>query len=337
LYRFLYKDYSATFRQIPSRKLFIAYRNSLRKERGLARLLHRYGSVAEALALRLLALREGDRLDPVHQLAAEFGTGRGTVQSALKVLTDDNAVALESHGNRGSFVRSLDRKKLLSLAGIFPLIGAMPVAYSARFQGLAAGLTRAFEAAELPLVLAQLRGGRNRIHFLRTGRCDFAVVSRLAWQEEERAGDLRLVCSFGPGSNVRDHVLVLAKAGSSGVEDGMRVGVDPSSHDHVRLTQAECEGKAVTLVEISYAQAVAKLLAGEIDAAVWDLEVPLPSTLPLVTVPRQRREGTDRLDTEAVVITRAEALGDLLAGSIRPEDVTDVQKRVLAGEEMPVF
>jgi ABC-type nitrate/sulfonate/bicarbonate transport system substrate-binding protein len=221
------------------------------------------------------------------------------------------------------------------MAGIFPLIGAMPVAYSARFQGLAAGLTRAFEAAELPLVLAQLRGGRNRIHFLRTGRCDFAVVSRLAWQEEEQAGDLRLVCSFGPGSNVRDHVLVLAKAGAAGVEDGMRVGVDPSSHDHVRLTQAECAGKAVTLVEISYAQAVAKLLAGEIDAAVWDLEVPLPSTLPLVTVPLQRSQAGG--DTEAVVITRAEALGDLLAGSIRPEAVTAVQRRVLSGEEMPVF
>lgn len=302
-------------------------------------MLHRYGSVAESIALRLLALREGERLAPVYQLAAEFGTGRGTVQSALKLLTDGGAVVLETQGNRGSFIRQIDRAKLLALAGIFPLIGAMPVAYSTRFQGLAAGLTRAFEEAALPLVLAQLRGGRNRVHFLRTGRCDFAVISRLAWQQEEQTGDLQLVHSFGAGSNVSDHVLVLSRPGARGIEDGMRVGVDPSSHDHVRLTQAECEGKAVTLVEISYAQALPRLLAGEIDAAVWDTEVPLPSTLPLATVPRERRHSGFEPDTEAVMVSRREsgALGALLARSIAPATVRAVQMRVLSGEEMPVF
>ncbi|HYF91587.1 MAG TPA: GntR family transcriptional regulator YhfZ [Symbiobacteriaceae bacterium] len=302
-------------------------------------MLHRYGSVAESLALRLLALQEGERLAPVHQLAAEFGTGRGTVQSALKVLTDGNAVVLETQGNRGSFIRQVDRQKLLTIAGVFPLIGAMPVAYSTRFQGLAAGLTRAFEAAALPLVLAQLRGGRNRLHFLRTGRCDFAVISKLAWQQEEPAGDVVLVHSFGAGSNVSDHVLVLARSGARGIEDGMRVGVDPSSYDHVRLTQAECEGKAVTLVEISYAQALPRLLSGAIDAAVWDMEVPLPTTLPVAVVPREHRNPAGDPDTEAVMVTRSEsgALGALLARAIQPATVTEIQRRVLAGAEMPVF
>ncbi|HWI64491.1 MAG TPA: YhfZ family protein, partial [Symbiobacteriaceae bacterium] len=189
------------------------------------------------------------------------------------------------------------------------------------------------------LVLAQLRGGRNRIHFLRTGRCDFAVISQLAWQQEEHAGDLQAVHSFGAGSNVSDHVLVLSRPGARGIEDGMRVGVDPSSHDHIRLTQAECEGKAVTLVQISYAQALPRLLAGEIDAAVWDTEVPLPSTLPLSIVPRERRGRDGDPDTIAVMITRADAaaLGALLARSVRPATVTEVQRRVLSGEEMPVF
>lgn len=302
-------------------------------------MLHRYGSVAESLALRLLALRAGERLAPVHRLAAEFGTGRGTVQSALKLLTDGGAVVLESHGHRGSFIKQVERQKLLAQAGIFPLIGAMPVAYSTRFQGLMAGLTRAFEQADLPLVLAQLRGGRNRIHFLRTGRCDFAVISRLAWLQEESAGDIMLVHTFGPGTNVSDHALVLSRPGARGIEDGMRVGVDPSSHDHVRLTQAECEGKAVTLVDISYAQTLPRLLSGEIDAAVWDTEVPLPATLPLVTVPREHRNPSGEPDTEAVMITRTEpgALGALLASTIQPAIVTATQQRVLAGQEMPVF
>lgn len=308
-------------------------------------MLHRYGSVAESLALRLLGLREGERLAPVHQLAAEFGTGRGTVQSALKLLADGGAIVLKTQGIKGSFIRQIDRDLLLAAAGIFPLIGAMPVAYSTRFQGLAAGLTRAFEAEALPLVLAQVRGGRNRIHFLRTGRCDFAVISRLAWQQEEQAGDLHLVHSFGSSSNVSDHVLLLARPAArdrpvpQGIEDGMRVGIDRASHDHARLTLAECEGKAVTLVEISYAQALPKLLAREIDAAVWDTGVPLPATLPLVVVPRERRVPGGDADTEAVMVTRTEAaaLGALLCRAIKPAVVTAVQQRVLSGDEIPVF
>ncbi|HEY3367329.1 MAG TPA: GntR family transcriptional regulator YhfZ [Symbiobacteriaceae bacterium] len=301
-------------------------------------MLHRYGSVAEDLARRLLCLSEGDRLDSVGQLAADFGTGRGTVQSALQVLIQESAVRFETRGKLGSFITHLDYQRLLERAGLSPIIGAMAVAYSLRFQGLAAGITQAFQQAGLPLVLAQIRGGRNRLHFLRTGRCDFAVISRMAWQAEEALGDLRLVLSFGPGSNVGDHVLVFGSPEAAAIADGMRVGVDPSSTDHVRLTQEECEGKAVQLVEISYAQSLARLLKGEIDVTVWDAGVALPFP-GLAIRPRQRRLAPDDPDTEAVLVIRAgyEPLGDLLRSRIDPGFVTSVQRRVVAREETPAF
>lgn len=302
-------------------------------------MLHRYGSVAENLALRLLALQPGDRLETVGQLAADFGTGRGTVQSALQVLLRDGCAELESRGSLGSFVRRLDTDKLLARAGISPMIGVMAVPYSLHFQGLAAALARAFEGARIPLVLAHVRGGKQRLHFLRTGRCDFAVISRLAWQEEPAPGDLQLVLSFGPGSNVADHVIVLASPAAEGIANGMRVGVDPSSYDHVRLTQEECQGREVRLVEISYAQAMPKLLNGEIDAALWDAGVTLPTGSPLKVVLRQNRTPTDGPNTEAVLVTRAEtgALGRLLGARIDPARVALVQRRVLAGQEPPTF
>ncbi len=302
-------------------------------------MLHRYGSVAEALARRLLAMQPGERLDSIGQLASTFGTGRGTVQSALRLLTEQGAITLESRGRQGSFVSTLNRERLLEIAGLSPIIGVMPVPYSLRFQGLASGLTRAFETARLPLILAHLRGGRSRLHFLRTGRCDFAVISRLAWQEEASTGDLRLLHTFGSGSNVGDHVLLLKREGPSEIVDGMRVGVDPTSHDHVRLTMEECRGKAVQLVEISYAQALPKLLAGEIDAALWDAGVALPAGTPLITRPLHQRDSAGDPDTEAVMVIRAEAaaLGDLLQRCIDPAFVTGVQRRVVSGEELPVF
>src|SRR5690606_13754404 len=101
-----------------------------------------------------------------------------------------------------------------------------PVAYSLHFAGLATGLTRIFAGAGVPLVLAQVRGGRSRIQLLRSGRCDFAIASRMAWEAEAEAGDLQMVLSFGPGSSVGEHVLLVREA-ANGIADGMRVGVDP--------------------------------------------------------------------------------------------------------------
>lgn len=302
----------------------------------MALLLHRYGSVAEELARRLASLRAGERLASVGDLAAEFGTGRGTIQAALRLLVEEGAVELERRGSLGTFISRLDYPKLLARAGLSTVIGVMPIAYSLRLAGLATGLTKVFAQAEVPLVLAQLRGGKSRIQFLRTGRCDFAIASRLAWETEAEAGDLQLVLSFGPGSNVGDHVL-LVRAGAAGITDGMRVGVDPTSHDHMRLTRSECQGRSVELVEISYAQAVPKLLAGEIDAAIWDGGAPLLSgslqTLPL------RHQGEAAGDTEAVLLIRAAdaALGDLIRSRIKPEAVAAIQQRVVEGAEMPAF
>jgi len=299
--------------------------------------LHRYGSVAEELARRLAAHRVGDRLASVGELAAEFGTGRGTVQAALKLLIDEGAVELERRGSLGSFITKLDYARLMARAGLATVIGVMPVAYSLHFIGLATGLTRAFAQAEIPLVLAQVRGGRSRIQLLRTGRCDFAVASRMAWEAESGAGDLQLVFSFGPGSSVGEHVL-LVREGFDGIADGMRVGVDPTSHDHMRLTLEECQGRAVEMVEISYAQSLSLLLRGAIDATVWDGGAPVvPPGLKIL--PLRRRSGPTGGDTEAVLLTRGsdQALAALLRARIRPEAVVEVQRRVLSGEELPAF
>lgn len=302
-------------------------------------MLHRYGSVAESLALRLLALQPGDRLDPVGQLAEEFGTGRGTVQSALRLLTQEGAVLLRNRGSLGSFVTAINHDKLLSIARLSPIIGVMALPYSIRFQGLSTGLGIAFEKAGLPLVLAHLRGARSRLHFLRTGRCSFAIISRLAWEEERAAGDLQILFAFGPGSNVGAHVLILSDPAATRIIDGMRVGVDETSHDHMRLTMQECREKAVDLVPISYAQIANKLKTGEINAAIWDASVALPPGLPVVTVPLQRHDFADDPNTEAVLVVRTELepLGQLLQRRIDPALILAVQRQVLTGERLASF
>lgn len=295
--------------------------------------------MAQGLALRLLALQPGDRFDAVGALAAQFGTGRGTVQSALKLLTAEGAVALSHRGSLGSFVSGLDYLKLLEIAGLSPIIGVMALPYSLHFKGLAVGLTSAFDRAGLPLALAHMGGGKRRLHFLRSGRCSFTVISRLAWQEEAAQGDLELLFTFGPGSNMSQYSLLLSNPEATGIADGMRVGVDPSSHDHMRLTGVECQGKAVTLVTTSYAQLLGQLQRREIDAAIWDAGVPVPPSLSLLQVGPQVRELPDDPNTEAVLVALAEngPLGRLLARAIDPALVRAIQQEVVTGERVAAF
>ncbi|WP_373893581.1 GntR family transcriptional regulator YhfZ [Virgibacillus natechei] len=302
---------------------------------------HRYGTVAADLARRLLTLHEGDRMDSIGKLAAEFGTGRGTIQSALKLLADEGALQMESLGKRGSFIKRMDRSILLEKAELTAIIGAMPVAYSTHFQGLATGLNQTFQQSDIPLILAMLSGSKNRIHFLKSGRCDFIIISRLTWEEIQQDKSLHLLFEFGPGSNIENHVLIMSDNNEEKeITDGMRVGVDPTSNDHLRLTLQECEGKSVQFVGMSYGQALQKLMAGEIDATVWDAGAGLhrpPSSLRVVPLIRSNMESD--ANTEAVLIVRSddEALQDLISQLIDPIVVADTQRRLIAGEIQPIF
>lgn len=301
-------------------------------------LQHRYGSVAIELARRLLTLREGDRIEAVGRLANEFETGRGTIQSALKLLTEEGALQIESLGKRGSFIKSMDRSMLLEIAELTAIIGTMPVAYSAHFQGLATGLNQTFLPSGIPLLLAQLRGSKNRLHFLRSGRCDFAIISKLTWQEVQHEDEYHLLLSFGPGTNLGDHVLLTADHNVERIIDGMRVGIDSSSYDHYRLTMEEFKGHSVQFVEMSYGQSLQKLLAGDIDATVWDAGLNRPPSS-LKMRPLSNRTKATGTNTEAVLIVRKDcgALQDLILQLIDTQLVIEMQRQVIERKITPMF
>jgi DNA-binding GntR family transcriptional regulator len=80
-------------------------------------LVSRQGVTVIKLANLLLTHQPGDRMQPVQQYAAEFGTGVGTVQAALTYLQDIGAVSLDSRGHLGTFVRQIDYPLIWSLTG----------------------------------------------------------------------------------------------------------------------------------------------------------------------------------------------------------------------------
>src|SRR5699024_3729790 len=310
-------------------------------ERSESDLQHRYGTISGSLARRILTLEVCDKMESIVSLSQEFNTDRGTIQSALKLLVDEGALQIEGQGKRGSFIKSLNRSILLEKAKLTAIIGAMPIAYSTHFQGLATGLNQTFQQSDIPLILAMLSGSENRMHFLKSERCDFIITSKLTWEKYQNDESLQLLFEFGTSSNIKDYVLIIANYYDEKESiDCMKVGIDSSSHDHFQLTMQECKGKSVQFVEISYGQALQKLVTGEIDATVWDAGAGLhrqPSNFKTVTLSHHNRDS--EANREAVLVVRSDdkSLQMLISQIINPKIVIDTQRKVIAKEIQPMF
>ncbi|WP_301109868.1 GntR family transcriptional regulator YhfZ [Sporosarcina sp.] len=304
---------------------------------------YRYVSISIELARRLLILEEGDRFDSIKKLSEDFDVGRGTIQTALSRLVEDGALEIESLAQQGSYIKKVNRPLLLKAAQLEEVIGTLPITYSRLYLGLATGLHQAFENSDMSLILAQVRGAKNRLNFLQSSRCDFMIISKLTWNRIQDDEDLTLLFEFGPGSNVSKHVLLVRNEFANEISEGMRIGVDSSSFDHLQLTLKEFNGKNVQLVETSYGQTIDKLITGEIDATIWDAGIwdvgiiSQPDSLRMIPLTQYEVEQIDNTIACLVVKKDNKALNQLLLKCINPEAVVETQKQVMAYKITPSF
>ena len=59
-----------------------------------SKLMQKLGIAITSLAVEFLPLNKGDRIKTVADLAERYDTARGTIQSAIKFLKEENAVIL---------------------------------------------------------------------------------------------------------------------------------------------------------------------------------------------------------------------------------------------------
>lgn len=302
----------------------------------------KHARVAMRIAQDLLGAKRGDRLPPVGDYAAKFGVGRGTVQTALDLLKEHGAVTLSARGHMGTFVDSVNPVALWELTGLGTITGVMPLPYSQRYRGLVTGLYRAFQQADVPLVMAHMRGARRRLEALNSGRYEFALVSRNSFETARAEVDYLVpALELGSQTSVREHVLLLRDGRADRITDGMRVGTDPSSIDITLLTQRECGQAKVTLVPLPYTQFPGQIQKGVIDAAVWDAEEPLPlppaGASPRVVPLRDGDAGAVPDTGEAILVVHKDnaIVRTILRDRIDPKVVRATQARVIAGEELP--
>jgi hypothetical protein len=301
-------------------------------------LLTKNGIAVKKIARELLTHEVGTRIPRVQDFAEKLHVGRGTVQGALQLLVDTNAIRLESRGHLGTYLLESDFPKLWAMAGMSTL-GAMPLPYSRRNEGLATGLYTLFERHNIPFHLSYMRGGANRVQALLAGRYDFVVMSRRAAECAVREHDVALLYSFGPYTYVGAHVLLVRNPGDAVINPYMRVGLDSSSIDQKLLTLELFKDVPVEYVELPYMQIFEQLVAGVVDAAVWngdEIEHRFGEQGPVYARPLE----IDAVDaTEACIVVRCEDY-DIFANLTQRLElgyVVEVQQEVLAGKRVPRY
>lgn len=305
-------------------------------------LVSKQGVAVIKLANLLLAYQPGDRIQPIQDYAVQLGIGRGTVQAALSYLEEIGAVRLESRGHLGTFLREIDYPQLWSLTGQNQVAGGMPLPYSRRYEGLASGLHEAFRRAEIALNLVYTRGSLNRLRALAKGQFDFVVLSRFAFHHALELGlAIEEVLGLGPESYVGQHITLLKDHTKAGIENGMRIGIDPSSIDQVLLAREACRGKTVEFVEVHYMSLMAAMEKGQIDATVWNQDDFFASSYPFKAVPLALGAEPPRAqeNTEAVLVVARgnQLMRQTLYSAIDPGLVCEIQKEVMAGRRVPAY
>lgn len=306
----------------------------------VAALLSKHGLVVAELASELLHSAAGERIGRIQGYAERFDVSVGTVQMALSYLQSTGAADLEVRGRLGSFVRKLHYPLLWSLALNRPISGAMPLPYSRHFEGLATGVRLQFEHQALDLDLRFMRGSAQRLQALASRASDWALVSRFAAETAEAHGfEVDIVLLLGPASYMGQPVLLL-RPGANGIEDGMRVGVDMQSADHVYSVRAVVRGHRVELVDIDYSQGLRLLVAGAIDATVWSQEN-IPAGPPIVTVCAlnlQTDSTLTRLSEGAIVVNRGNhAMFNLLNATLDLAQLREIEQEVVRLVRRPAY
>ena len=289
------------------------------------------GVATQNVARILCGFEAGDKIPTVAVLTEQCDTARGNIQQALTTLKETGAIALEPHGQNGTILTAIDYLQLANICGAQNLVGAMPLPYTKRYEGLATGLFSLLNRDGLSNLIAFMRGSEGRVQTLLDGRANYCVMSHMAYLDYRRRGmPLREVMELGPESYVGRHLLWL-RPGFDGNWKGCRVGLDNSSADQSLLTQRYFAGKPVVFEAIQYTQILPMLEEGKLDAGIWNeddfsMHINQVHCQPLVLP-----EEMDRSNTSAAIVVQEKdtLVPRLLKKYLTKERLLDIQQLVM--------
>ncbi len=300
-------------------------------------LMQKQGIMLMLISKDFLEKDVGDRIETVKNMSEKYNMARGTVQTALKTLQENGAITLEPRGHLGTFIRFIDHKKLLKISGIENIVCVMPLPYTKKYEGMATGLYNVINK-HVSFSLAFMRGSDNRLKFLKEGRYDLSITSKLTANHYINQGEeIEIVACLGKESYVDSHALIV-KNDFQGFTRGMRVGLDSTSYDQKYLTKEFFKDKDVEFVEVKYSHIVEHIKNNYIDAAIWSVDEVINKEDDLKTVELDLHER-NLLDREAVIISRKEnkAMIKFISKFLDVEEVLSIQSKVINKKIVPSY
>ncbi len=289
--------------------------------------------ISQRIAGELLVqhLKGQIKLRPVKQYAEDYGVGTGTVQSALQALKDCEAIELNACGASGTFLASVNRRKLFDACGYGDLICLMPLDANREMRSLATGIYECVSEEKLPIHILFARGSKNRINMINRGKCDFAVMSRLAYDTSLRVGspEIDMVGTIGkyPG-----RVGCITRAGED-FDPSMKVAFDRYSYDQLALhTELGLHRDPMEdCLDVQLAGMVRKRDVAAALGRFFEIDSGL-CFHPLEAL----AEETERKLHEAVLVVRKgeDSLKQLLKSIVQMEKVTAIQGEIISGNRM---
>lgn len=293
-----------------------------------------------ALAEYLIQTEKGQDLPSIRELSASSRMSVGSVSSALRELQRIGAVGIRRRGHLGSVVESVSLSVLWNLIGQRPLVVALSLPMHRRFEGLATGLKMALENAGIEAYLIFIRGSKTRLKALKENRCHVAVMSGLA-ADELCSKENEILLRLPAGSWISEYsVFYRSDAWKPGRLP--RVAVDPDSFDQQRLTELEFAGEAVEFRASSFIQFSHLLKHGDVDAVIWNKDQEDSYFGPVISHRALSEKVTNLVgekSTSAAFLARAgdESVRAILRGAVRPDEIMEIQRRVVAGEMIPQY
>jgi hypothetical protein len=296
--------------------------------------------IVPTLARQFLASFEpGSRLPTVRALAREHRSSNSSVHAAIGRLEQAGAIEIETRGRAGAFLvgRSIDRLWAMTKTG--PLVIALPLASSPRYEALATAIKQLMTNAGLDVILMFVRGSRQRLQAVREGRCLVAAMSSFAASELCSQDDAVLVELLPNSYNTGHRVFYTQSAESA---RPLRVVVDRHSADQQLLTALEFVDREVLTLPAMTAQIARMLESGQADAAVWTIDEMQtrwpPGVLDRPLSPTVRERIGDR-DTRAVLVGKSVDAQVLRAAckALDPAQLERIQLDVIAGRMVPEY
>lgn len=269
----------------------------------------------------------------VRMLADQMHSSLSSIHAAMTRLEEAGAIEFETHGRSGAFLVAHSLGRLWSIAEGGPLVIALPLALSERYEALATAIKQIMIGEAVDVFFIFVRGSRQRLQAMRDGRCHLAVMSSFAASEICGEGDT-VVAELLPLSYNTGHRVFYASGRSGAVP--LRAIVDGSSADQQMITEIEFADREVRYVPTMHSQCVRLMESGAADAAIWTVDEMELRRRPGIldrALSRATQQRIGNRDTMAAFVGAAADAAALRAVTaiLDPNRVEMIQHEVMSG------